>query len=221
VAFTKNNVPGGVASRAGLITSVLSQESGFWGRGLWTGAGLIVSAFPSGSPRIGRGLQQQGKLLGAWLFASCAPRGRGQRGGVASGGGRARTSEAVGIEARGGRGEAGPVGEAVDGAHARGWAPAAPARRLNRVAYAAIGQPARVTLVQALVPGQVQLSHRGQRCALAVALGTRTGQSQAAGRAHVEDLACGRGVGRGQGTPQNGSVRVVVRGGCDLCSPEH
>lgn len=108
--------------------------------------------------------------------------------GVAS---HARTSEAVGVEARGGRGEAGAVGEAVDGPHAGGRAAAAPARGLDGVAHAAVRQPARVALVQALVPGQVQLPDRGQRGALAAALGTRAGQGQAAGRAHVEDLACG------------------------------
>lgn len=76
--------------------------------------------------------------------------------------------------------------------HARGWATAAPTRRLDRVAHAAVGQPARVALVQALMPGQVQLSYRGQHGALASALGTRAGQCQAAGQAYVEDLACGK-----------------------------
>ncbi|TKC50089.1 hypothetical protein EI555_001171, partial [Monodon monoceros] len=42
------------------------------------------------------------------------------------------------------------------------------------------------------MPGQVQLSYRGQHSALAAALGTRTGQCQAAGQTYVEDLACGK-----------------------------
>lgn len=116
------------------------------------------------------------------------------------GSGLPRTTEAVGVEARSRCREAGAVGEAVHSAHARGGAAAAPTRRLDRVAHAAIGQPARVALVQALVPGQVQLPHRGQRGTLAAALGTRAGQGQPAGWAHVENFACGKareGVSRG------------------------
>lgn len=99
-----------------------------------------------------------------------------------------RTSEAVGVEASSRRRKAGAVGEAVHGAHTWSGAPATPARSLDRVAHAAVCQPARVALVQALVPGQVQLPHGGQRCTLPLALCPRACQGQSAGGAHVKDF---------------------------------
>lgn len=87
-----------------------------------------------------------------------------------------RTSEAVGIEACSWRRKARAVGEAVHCAHTWSRAPATPARSLDRVAHAAVGQPARVALVQALVPGQVQLPHGGQRCTLPLTLRPRARQ---------------------------------------------
>ena len=52
------------------------------------------------------------------------------------------------------------------------------------------------------MPGQVQLSYRGQHGALASALGTRAGQCQAAGQAYVEDLACGKAREKVRGVPR-------------------
>lgn len=73
-----------------------------------------------------------------------------------------RTSEAVGVEQSRSVGEASAVGVRVDGAHA-GLVPAAVLPRdVDGVADAAVSQPARVALVQAGLPGQVELTHCGQ-----------------------------------------------------------
>lgn len=73
-----------------------------------------------------------------------------------------RTSEAVGVKQSRGVGEASAVGVAVDGAHAGLVAAAVLPGHVDGVADAAVGQPARVALVQAGLPGQVELTHSGQ-----------------------------------------------------------
>lgn len=90
----------------------------------------------------GRG-PQTGILL-PWLFPTC------------------RTSEAVGVEQSRGVGEASAVGVAVDGAYAGLVSTTVLPGNVDGVADAAVGQPAGVTLVEAGLPGQVELAHGGQ-----------------------------------------------------------
>lgn len=121
----------------------------------------------------------------SWL---CPPIPKGRRTRAGGGPGRgnavpasrpvALTFIAVGVEFGGGGGEAGAVGELVEGPDARGLAAAFPAREPDGVADAAVGQPAWVALVQALTPRQVELSRGGQRSppAPAVPLGPLPGE---------------------------------------------
>lgn len=64
------------------------------------------------------------------------------------------------------------------------------------VAHASVCQPPRAAVVQALVPGGVQLSCGGQLGSVAQAEGLGLPEGQALGGGSVEDLACMQRHGR-------------------------
>lgn len=91
---------------------------------------------------------------------------------------RESTSITVGVKQRRGVREPGPVGVVVDGPHP-GLVPAAVLPRdINGVADTAVRQPPGVALVQAGLPGQVELSHSGQLGSQGMAVSGGCGQTQ-------------------------------------------
>lgn len=99
------------------------------------------------------------------------------------------TSVAVGVEQGRGVREAGAVGVVVDGPHPRLIPAAVLPRDVDGVADASIRQPAGVTLVQASLPGQVELPNGSQLGSQGVAVGGGCGQAQLLWYGGVEDLA--------------------------------
>ncbi len=81
------------------------------------------------------------------------------------------TSVAVGVEQGCGVGEAGTVGVVVDSPHPGLISAAVLPRDIDRVADAAVSQPAGVTLVQAGLPGEVELPDSCQLGSQGMAVG--------------------------------------------------
>lgn len=104
------------------------------------------------------------------------------------------TSVAVGIEAGGGVWETGAVGVVVDSTHPRIIPATVAPGKVYGVAHAAVSQPAWVTLVQASLPGLVELPCRGQLGSQRVAMGRGCGQAQLLWYRRVEHLTWERGM---------------------------
>lgn len=102
-----------------------------------------------------------------------------------------RTSVAVGVVQGCGVGEAGAVRVVVDGPHAGLVSATVLPRNVDRVAGAAVSKPAGVTLVQAGLPGQVELPHSGQLSSQGMAVGRGCGQAQLLWHCGVEDFTWG------------------------------
>lgn len=81
---------------------------------------------------------------------------------------REGTSEAEGVMPGQGVGKARLVVVLVDSSHTRSIPPAGGTGAHDGIAEAAVGQPASIASVQALLPGSVELANRGQRGVLAL-----------------------------------------------------
>lgn len=88
------------------------------------------------------------------------------------------TSEAEGVVPGQGVGEAGLVVVQVHGPDSRSIPSAGGAGADDGIAQAAVCQPARITPVQTLLPGGVELPNRGQRGVLALAELLRLGEGE-------------------------------------------
>lgn len=86
------------------------------------------------------------------------------------------TSVAVGIKQGCGAGEACAVGVVVDSPHSRVISTTVFPWDVDRIADAAISQPARITLVQASLPGKVELPNCGQLGSQGLAVGGSCGK---------------------------------------------
>lgn len=98
------------------------------------------------------------------------------------------TSVTVGVKQGCGIREAGTIGVVVDSPHPGLVSAAVLARDVDRVADAAIGQPAGVTLVQAGLPGEVELPDIGQLGSQGMAVGRGCGQAQLVRHCRVENF---------------------------------
>lgn len=99
------------------------------------------------------------------------------------------TSVAVGVEQGCGVREACAVGVVVDSPHSGFVSTAVLPRDVDRVTDAAVSQPAGVTLVQAGLPGEVELPDGGQLGPQGMAVGGGCGQAQLLHHCGVENLS--------------------------------